>query len=176
MLKSTTVFLICSALLFTIPRAIADTDKIFSTLLNEPVSILTFGLKKLEDDLRETLFKREEFSGMNVFLGFPAQKNRISITVITGPYSNKEDGVDACTTVINEIRNNAGVDVKTGRAELEEGTIFSSYFWQWGKDRTVDFNHELDKKFHVTCSAQIDSGGFHKVSGRLVSNEIILGP
>ena len=176
MLKSTTVFLICSLLLFTIPRATADTDKIFSTLLNEPVSILTFGLNRLEDDLRETLLKREEFSGIGVFLGYPAQKNQISITVLTGLYSSKEDGVDACTKVINEIRNNAGVDVKTGRAELEEGTIYSRYFWQWGKDRTVDFYHELDKKFHVTCSAQIDSGGFHKVSGRLVSNEIILSP
>ena len=174
MLKSTTVFLICSALLFTIPRAIADTDKIFSTLLNEPVSILSYGLKQLENEMRNNLYKREEFSEMAIYVGYPASKNQISITVHGGWFKSKEEIIAVCTTAINQIRDHAGVDVKTGRAELEEGTIYSRFFWQWGKDRTVDFYLELDKKFHLNCSAQLEDGGIYYVSGRLVSNEIIL--
>ena len=55
-------------------RAIAEVDKVFSFLLNEPVSMLHFGLRDLRQEMRDKLYKREEFSETDIYVGYVAKK------------------------------------------------------------------------------------------------------
>ena len=155
-------------------RAIAEVDKVFSFLLNEPVSMLHFGLRDLRQEMRDKLYKREEFSETDIYVGYVAKKNQIRITIKVGFFRAREGLVDKCKTAINQIRDHAGVDLETGKVEFDVKTIYSTYFWQWGKNRSDEFYQSVDDKFYLSCRGIIEGSGGYFVSGRLVSNEIIL--
>lgn len=152
----------------------AAPDKTTSILLNEPVSMMTYGISKLQSNLRSTFYDRDVFSGKDIYVGYVEESDRIFINVRAGWYSSKKDLITDCKSAINQIRNNAGVELETGRTSLDDGTVFSRYFWQWGRKRSTEFYLALDEKFYLNCDAFITNGGSHSVSGRLVSNEIIL--
>jgi hypothetical protein len=157
-----------------VQRVIAEADKVFSFLLNEPVSMLHFGLQDLKQEMRNQLYKREEFSETEIYVGYSAKKNPIRITIRVGFFNAREGLVNKCKTAINQIRDHAGVDLETGKVEFAVGTIYSTYFWQWGKNRSDEFYKSVDDKFYLSCHGIIEGSGGYVVSGRLVSNEIIL--
>ncbi len=155
-------------------NAFSETDKIFSRLLNEPVSMLHYGMTKLQQDMREKLYKREEFSEVDIYVGYPAKDNRIQITIRVGFFATKEIFIDQCRTLIHQIRDHAGVDLETGKVEFDLHTIYATNFWQWGKTRSGKFYQMLDDKFYLSCQGNIEGSGSYFVSGRLVSNELLL--
>ena len=173
--------LLIATLFSPIHQPTAAPDKTSSFLLSEPVSMMTFGLYRVNEELVNKFYKEKSFAeDMNVYANYFPGSDLIFIFLHGSWYETKRALIDACTTAINKIRKFGGVDLKTGRLiSHQQASLYSLWFEPTYRDRSQEFYRALDSKFFIECDARIQKeiAGPSKpyyVSGRLVSNEILL--
>lgn len=116
-------------------------------LMNEPLSMLDFGLYILEKSIERNLTKAE-YEKIFVFTNYDWNRNRIVIQVlINDSYNTENEGKEVCRSILNEIREQFAINHKTGKPRIEKiGSTISSYFSHEGytnNNEPKEFNLEI---------------------------------
>jgi hypothetical protein len=157
-------------------HAVALPDKTSKFLLSEPVDWMTFGLSKLDDFLKAEFNKDEKFPNIFVWANYRPKTDQIMIILQAWQLESVKEVVEECTLAINKVRYTAGVDLESGTIDqYSKWSLYSHFFSPTYYDRSKEFNLTLDSKFFIICFGPHAREHDYQISGRLLSNEILLG-
>lgn len=143
--------------------AIADPGATTRLLMNQPVSMLTYGIGQLRLELETDKKKISETADpekITAIANYNYESDQIVITVIC-IYCGIESTEDKCADVIASIRSMAFM--QNGKAILPGGSSFSIGFMQEGytdlpKEVSQNLGNEIDKRLYVNVSIQAKEG------------------
>jgi len=164
------------------PIACAEPNSVTGYLINEPMSMMDWGIYNLKKRIQDQVFKNAKKSNLTNSLNdfifvevyFDIDKNQIIIKVPSlctmTPKGSKdtvalsiEEAKQWSKRVISAIKDNLGVDPKTGRPKWGDDStfIFSSYFSHQGwvkKGHPLNINKELDQLIVIQTESLINTG------------------
>lgn len=107
--------------------AIAETNNVTKYLLNEPVTLLDFGMHELNTHLENNKPKQVEL----VVADYDVNENLIKINAIYSVFDNKLESIESakswCISTIESIKLSLGYRPKDGR-QLGKGWSIASFF------------------------------------------------
>jgi hypothetical protein len=173
--KTKLSWLIVCILYLNTPNAFSDPSKTFSYLMNNPTSMLDFGLYKLEKDLNilrtinpNDLVQDVHNNGQRITVDYSWEKNKLNLNYIfylKNDVLKKKSGIDYCKLATNEIRGFFGARYKGDFArELREIGSISKYFKHAGYSNKNSPDNFMDEIENSTIIAiQIRSNPKNKI-------------
>lgn len=167
---------ICICLL-QVNTATAGPDANTNYFMEEKVSLFSFGMFRLEQDLKGLTDNTDFPSGFNsISASYDWDSDEINIA-ITSFYAieTATDAREKCKLAINKVRTSCGINMETGKPyEFLGGESFcAGNFSRIGFQKATDPEKllEMDKKIRIQCN--VFGTAEMTLSGKLLSTKVV---
>lgn len=159
-------WLLVSTLYLYIPNVFSEPSKTFSYLMNDPTTMLDFGMYKLEKDLNilhhinpNDLVQGIHNNGQYIRVRYSWEKNKLNLIYnyyLKNEALKKKSGIEYCKLATNEIREGFGASYEGEFAREMRGiNSISNYFRHAGfsnKNTPDNFMDEIENSTIISIS------------------------
>lgn len=155
--------------------ALAAPDQTTRYLINQEISLLTWGMYRIDQALNE------RFASRNLSSRTTYNYGRDTITIgLSNGFSDSElvPTKRNCKEIVNETRRASGINPETGQPSNGSNSFFITYFGQTGysaKSRPNHIGDGLDRKIRIDVSLGPTDSNMETINcqGALLSRQVL---
>lgn len=171
-------FVLCLAVFAIAGGARSEPDPIAKYLIDEPVSLLDFGIFRLNEAMRQTMASEYRAIGSAIY---DWSDNKILLRGFStaGAIKNNEDAKMQCKKMIDSVRYLLGVSADTGESVFGKNSMIHQYFQHRGYKTTSepeDLADHLVKMVEIQVGVAMTDGTKIECRGPLMSTIIYFSP